>query len=111
MPPANVDLDFMAFPEYGPHAIAISAKSIAAGPPLCIDLLAEQDRGVAGAVPDERFFTADEPTANWGYVASSPFRAGYRYRFSATAGAAAGAWSDVQSPFAPLVLEAAAVAL
>jgi hypothetical protein len=78
---------------------------------LCIDLLAQGQRDVTGAVPDQRFFTPDQPTASWGYVASSPFCAGYCYRFSATAGATAGAWSDVQSPFVPLVLEAAAVAL
>jgi hypothetical protein len=109
--PETIDLDFTSFPEFGPHTIAISAKNVAAGPPLCIDLLAQERRDVAGAVPDQRFFTFDQPTASWGYVASSPFCAGYCYRFSATAGVAAGAWSDVQSPFAPLVLEAAAVAL
>jgi hypothetical protein len=109
--PETIDLDFTSFPEFGPHTIAISAKNVTAGPPLCIDLLAQEQRDVAGAVPDQRFFTFDQLSASWGYVASSPFCAGYCYRFSATAGATAGAWSDVQSPFVPLVLEAAAVAL
>jgi hypothetical protein len=111
MAPETVELDFTSFPQFGPHTIAISAKNVAAGPPLSIDLLAQEQRDVAAAVPDQRFFTFDQPSASWGYVASSPFCAGYYYRFSATAGAAAGGWSDVQSPFAPLVLEAAAVAL
>ncbi|HEY3674863.1 MAG TPA: hypothetical protein VGK84_02620, partial [Candidatus Tumulicola sp.] len=109
--PEAIDLDFATFPEYGPHTISISAKNVAGGPPLSIDLLAQEQGDVAGAVPDQRFFTIDQPNASWGYVASSPFCAGYRYRVSATAGAAAGVWSDVQSPFAPLVLEAATVAL
>jgi hypothetical protein len=109
--PETIDLDFTSFPEFGPHTIAISAKNVTAGPPLCIDLLAQEQRDVAGAVPDQRFFTVDQLSASWGYVASSPFCAGYCYRFSATAGGTAGAWSDVQSPFVPLVLEAAAAAL
>jgi hypothetical protein len=109
--PETIDMDFTSFPQFGPHTIAISANNVTAGPPLCIDLVAQEQRDVAGAIPDQRFFTVDQPSATWGYVASSPFCAGYCYRSSATAGAAAGAWSDAQSPFAPLVLEAAAVAL
>jgi hypothetical protein len=105
MAPGRIDLDVTAFREFGPHRIAIGAALHTGDPALFLDLLAQAQED-AGAAPDQIFITADQPNATWGFVASSPFRAGYRYRTSAAKGAPAGAWSPALSPFTPLTLNA-----
>ncbi|HEY6326654.1 MAG TPA: hypothetical protein VIW73_09120 [Candidatus Cybelea sp.] len=102
--PARIDLDVTAFREFGPHRVAISASLRPGDHALFLDL-APEDGAAAGATPDRIFLTADQPSATWGYVASSPFHAGYRYRTSAAQSSAAGAWSAILSPFVPLALE------
>ena len=104
--PGRIELDVTNFREFGPHRISIAAALTGGDPLLSLDFLAQQQDPSEGAVPDGIFLTAEQPNATWGFVASSPFQAGYRYRRSALAHAPAGPWSPVLSPFAPLVLAA-----
>jgi hypothetical protein len=103
--PGRVELDLPSFPEFGPHRISIRAALTAGDPTLVLDVIAQESEE-AGALPEQLFLTADQPNGGWGYVASSPFKAGYRYRTSAVAAAPAGAWSALLSPFVPLTLAA-----
>jgi hypothetical protein len=105
MAPARIDLDVTAFREFGPHRVMIDGTFKPTDRALFLDLLAEEQTGT-GSPPDQIFLNADQPTATWGFVASSPFRSGYRYRTAASAGVPAGAWSPVLSPFVPLSLNA-----
>jgi hypothetical protein len=109
LPFGNTTIDLPSFREYGPHIIAITCAFEAGGAtdPVFIELIPDAEMNPAAtqsSPPARRIFTPDQPGDSWGYVAGSPFRAGYRYRFAAAAGAPASAWSEVQSPFAPLVL-------
>ncbi len=103
--PGRIDLDLPAFAEFGPHRVTIRAALRSGDRALMLDAIAQDDED-AGAPPAQLLLTADQPSADWGYVASSPFKAGYRYRKSATGSAPAGAWSALQSPFTPLMLAA-----
>jgi len=104
MPPGRIELDVTTFREYGPHSIAILAM-MTNGAPLVLDFQSVEQADVAGSVPDQRLFTSDQPAATWNYVVTSPFRSGYRYRKAAVTSAPAGAWSQILSPFSPLVLD------
>jgi len=104
MAPGRIDLDVTAFREFGPHRVAVSASLRPGDRALYLDLVSEE-AAAGGTAPDQIFLTADQPSATWGYVAASPFHAGYRYRTSASQSSAAGTWSPFLSPFEPLALE------
>ena len=106
--PGRIELDVTVFREFGPHRIAIHS-ALESDRLLALDFLAEER--AADAVPDQIFLTVAQPNATWGYVASSPFRAGYQYRTSASGGVPAGTWSPVLSPFAALELDANGISL
>jgi hypothetical protein len=105
MMPGRIDLDVTAFREYGPHRVTIHGTFKAGDRALFLDVLSDEQAN-AGAVPDQLFLTIAQPIATWGFVASSPFHSGYRYRKSGSPGVPAAAWSPVLSPFESLTLNA-----
>ena len=82
--PGLIRLDLPSFPGYGPHRIDIGCTFAGNEPPLVIELETEDGlrQGSAALLPQS-------PTSIWGYVASSPFHAGFRYRPQG------GAWSAI----------------
>lgn len=108
MEPGRIDLDVTAFQEYGPHRIAITATFDPGEGPMLLEFISDDAAQNSAAVPDEVFLTLSQAQTTWGYVASSPFRAGYRYRKSQTPAAV---WSPSLSPFQPLELNADATPL
>jgi len=97
----RIFLDVMSFREYGPHVIAIQGIFNGTSAPLFVELLRE-DQSPDSDTPGKVALTPDKPSATWGYVAASPFRAGYRYRKSGSADLPSAPWSQVMDPFTPL---------
>lgn len=87
-------LDVSSFPGYGPHRVALHCDFASGEAPLTLDLAPEQGSGAASVT-----LVPAAPDAAWGYVAASPFHAGYRYR------PAGGTWSAVLAPGARLNLK------
>jgi hypothetical protein len=96
-----------SFPEYGPHRIPIECTFAEGQSLVTIDLLPEARPDAAEAITVIAL-TRAQPRKEWGYLASSPFRAGYRYRRHAGFEGAVASWSEIQSPFDPLELGAEA---
>lgn len=103
MAPGRIRLDVTSFRGYGPHRLSVQCPFDAATGPLAIDLVPEERADDVTAVSTITLIPA-APSETWGYVASSPFRAGYRYRKSAASGDPPSPWSTVLSPFASLIL-------
>jgi hypothetical protein len=97
----RIFLDVTSFREYGPHIIAIEGVFNDTTAPLFVELLRE-DQSPDSDTPGKVALTPDKPSATWGYVAASPFRAGYRYRTSGPTDPAPAPWSQVMDPFTPL---------
>ena len=93
LPLGVIRLDLASFPDYGPHRIPVACRFSGGKSPIEIELESE-DGSTQGSVS----LAPSAPTASWGYVAASPFRAGYRYR------AEGGEWSAVLQPSQPLNL-------
>ena len=85
--PGVIRLDLASFPGYGPHRIAVGCTFAGTEPPLTVELQTE-DGSRQGSVT----LVPAAPSAAWGYVATSPFHAGYRYRKQG------GTWSAVLPP-------------
>jgi len=92
--PGVIRLDLASFPGYGPHRIAVTCTFAGTEQPLTIELQTEDEsrQGSVTLVPSA-------PWAEWGYVATSPFHAGYRYRKQG------GSWSAVIPPNQPLTVK------
>jgi hypothetical protein len=103
---ARVSLDFTSFPQYGPHVVNINCDLDSAAAPLFVELLPDASIADPSATPSKFAFTTDQLTNRWGYVALSPFRYGYRFRVAAASDESPAPWSDVQSPFNALTLDA-----
>lgn len=86
-------LDLTSFPDYGPHRIPVSCEFKSGNGMLSVDLVGED-----GANPTTLTLVPAMPASAWGYVAQSPFHAGYRYRLQN------GDWTDVAAINAPLAL-------
>ncbi|WP_127587753.1 hypothetical protein [Paenibacillus koleovorans] len=73
---------------------------------LALELLPE-DRLETKASVIVLALTLDQPRKSFTYFAASPFRAGYRYRRRASASSPSPpeAWSDLRSPFEPLLIQ------
>ena len=86
----------------------VTVNTMNAGERTFVDLLPEGAEETPQTVT-ALALTPGAPEKEWGYVAASPFAAGYRYRIHAgsdsDAGAPAAPWSPVQSPFVPLELQ------
>jgi hypothetical protein len=94
-PPGRIRLDLSSFPDYGPHRIAVRGAFTGNETPLTLELAQEEGAGSTSLV-----LTPSAPDATFGYVAASPFKAGYRFR------PAGGAWSPVMAPGAALTVDA-----
>jgi hypothetical protein len=101
LPASGQHFTLASFAEYGLHKIAIACAFPAGAPgPFAIDVLAD-GQADAPANVTTLYLTRGQPTADWSYVAASPFRAGYRWRAHA-----GGAWSPSLAPGAPLQVSA-----
>ncbi len=101
-------LDLTSFREFGPHRVKVECDfGERASGFLAVDLVAESSEESLGAV-QTLALTPAAPSKEWGYLASSPFRAGYRYRIHAAPGHPPPPWSEVQAPGAPLLLKISA---
>ena len=108
LPARSLSLALPSFPEYGPHRIPIQAVFDDDSTLLVIDL-APEDQAETAAAPTVVALTPNQTWKEWSYLASSPFRAGYRFRRHTGVDDEPGPWSEIRSPFAPLVLSAATV--
>jgi hypothetical protein len=104
-PARAVHLDLSSFREYGPQALDIRCEFHEGTPLLAIDLLPEAMPETASNIT-VMALTPQSPQKQWTWFSSSPFTAGYRYRIHSN-GTAANPWSDVRSPFEPLLLDSA----
>lgn len=105
LPAGPLRLGLYLFPEYGPHTVQVSAALDTAGQLLAIELQAESDPpDIVRAV---LFLTSEQPQKPWGWMATSPFCPGYRYRSIVPTGQPAAPWSSPQPYDAPLLLAAA----
>jgi hypothetical protein len=86
-PPGVIRLDLPSLPGYGPHRISLCCAFADGATPLTVELQSED-----GATQSSVILTQATPAATWGYVAASPFRAGFRVR------PAGGTWSAVLPP-------------
>jgi hypothetical protein len=101
--PGRFQFDVTSFREYGPHILTIQCTLVTENGFLAVDLLPEEKSGDDSAA-STFVCTAAQPKGTWGYTTSSPFHSGYRYRKSAVGGDQPGPWSEVLSPFTPLLL-------
>ena len=85
--PGVIRLDLPSLPGYGPHRISLACAFGNDATPLTVDLQSED-----GATQSSVTLTQAAPAATWGYVAASPFRAGFRVR------PAGGTWSAFLPP-------------
>ena len=93
--PGRITLDLPSFPGYGPHRVAVQGVFTGAETPISLDFAPEAGTGATAMV-----LTPTAANASFGYVAASPFKAGYRFRLTG------GAWSDLLAPGAPLIINA-----
>jgi hypothetical protein len=92
----TTQFDLTSFPGFGSHIITVQSSLATGAAPLFIEFLAELDLSNPQAVPSKIVLTADQPTASWGYVATSPFHPGYAFRVAAAPGATPLTWSALQ---------------
>jgi hypothetical protein len=103
-PARPTHLSLASFPEFGAHSVAITVALPPDVPVAALDFRPE-------ALPDEpssittHAFTKARASREWIWFAASPFAAGYRWRHHVD-GNAPGPWSDVQSPFQQLEVQA-----
>lgn len=105
LPARSIRLGLPSFPEYGPHAIEVVCGFDAPGAAeiVAIDLVPEGREAEAGAAGTVAL-TRNQSRKEWRYIATSPFRPGYRFRVRSEGESLP--WSDPQSPFAPLQVDA-----
>ncbi|MGA7902415.1 MAG: hypothetical protein WCA06_07265, partial [Terrimicrobiaceae bacterium] len=98
-------VDLTSFREFGPHRIRVECDfGVEASGFLAVDIVAEGSEESPGAI-QTLALTPATPGKEWAYLASSPFRAGYRYRIHAASGDLPSPWSELQAPGAPLRLK------
>jgi hypothetical protein len=98
----SAQIDLTSFPEFGPHSITVECDfGTAASGFLAVDLVAEGGEESPGAF-QTLALTPAMPRKEWTYLASSPFRAGYRFRIHAVSGNLPPPWSELQPPGATL---------
>lgn len=105
-PAGATHLDLSSFREYGPQTLDVRCTFHDGAALLAIDLLPEG----ASDTPNNITvigMTPNSPQKQWTWFATSPFAPGYRYRIHTNQGEG-NPWSDVRSPFEPLLLDSAA---
>jgi hypothetical protein len=105
-PAQATHLDLSSFREYGPQTLDIRCTFHTDSPLLAIDLLPESSPENAASIM-VLALTPQTPQRQWSWFAASPFASGYRYRLH-KAEAPANSWSEVRSPFEPLLLDSGA---
>jgi hypothetical protein len=108
-PPAmalgQIQLDVNSFAGYGPHTVTVGCHLAAGDAPLFIEFIPELQAANSQAIPGKVALTSEQPSANWGYVAISPFHPGYCFRVAAAPGNPPVSWSVPRSSDAPLTLD------
>jgi hypothetical protein len=102
----RIELDLHSFAGYGPHTVTVQCHMDTHSAPLFIECIPELQATNAQTIPSKVALTAEQPSAAWGYVATSPFRPGYCYRVAAATGSAPASWSAPRLPDDVLMLEA-----
>jgi hypothetical protein len=100
----RTQLDVNSFAGYGPHQLSVEAPMVAGVAPLFLELVPELLASDPAALPGKIALSADQPSANWGYFATSPFHPGYCFRLAAAVGGVPGPWSAVRLSDAVLTL-------
>jgi hypothetical protein len=100
-----IALDLPLFREAGSHTVQIDVAFSDGVPLVAVELKPEAASDRDAVVVS---FTPAAATRSWTWLASSPFTPGFRYRVFTT-GAAPARWSDPQSPFEALHLDARAL--
>jgi hypothetical protein len=98
LPPHDLVVDRGLFSEFGSHRIDVSTEGLSPSLAIVMELAPERDL----SRPTRLTLSAQRPRVEWGYVAMSPFGAGYRVRLVSEG--VADEWSSARSPFEPLVL-------
>jgi hypothetical protein len=97
-------LSIASFPEFGAHSVTVTVTLPADMSVVALDFRPE-------ALPDEPAsvttlaFTQTRASRPWVWFAASPFAAGYRWRHHVD-GSVTAPWSDLQSPFQALAVQA-----
>ena len=105
LPAETLRIGLMSFRQYGSHKVEIECVFIGDVKLVAIDLLPEGYAETAREITTLHF-TPAQNKRDWIWLAKSPFYAGYKYRLHGGADGALGAWSETQSPFERLVIEA-----
>lgn len=106
LPAGDLSVSRASFREYGPQRVLVQAALAAGEPSLLVELLPEG----APETPDTLGLVQlrpDRPSQEWRYFAPSPFAPGYRYRLRRPGHEPPAPWSEVRSPFEPLLVERA----
>jgi hypothetical protein len=101
----RIDLDVNSFAGYGAHTVTVQCHMNAGDAPLFIELISEIQAADSQAIPGKIALTADQPNSTWGYVATSPFHAGYCFRVAAATGNPPASWSTPRSSDTTLLLD------
>ncbi len=101
----RIDLDVNSFAAYGPHTVTVQCQLNAGDAPLFIELIPEVQASDSQAIPGKVALTSDQPSSTWGYVATSPFHAGYCFRVAAAPGGPPASWSAPRLPGSALALD------
>jgi hypothetical protein len=104
--PGRIPLDVISFAGFGPHTVTVQCQLGTGAAPLFIEFVSELQATNAQAIPGKVALTPDQPSASWGYVATSPFHPGYCFRAAAVPGRAVAPWSAPCLPDAVLMLSA-----
>jgi hypothetical protein len=103
-------IDLSSFAEFGSHRVVVQGNfgGVPAGL-LAVDLVPEGREEEPHAI-ETLAVTTSAAVKEWRYIATSPFRSGYRYRRHADSGMPVEPWSEVRLPDVPLRLGAADLA-
>jgi hypothetical protein len=103
LPAGDLSISRASFREYGPQRATILADLAAGEPSLLIELLPEgapETPTTTGLIQ----LRPDRPSQEWRYFAPSPFAPGFRYRLRRPDHEPPAPWSEVRSPFEPLLV-------
>jgi hypothetical protein len=101
----SIALDLPLFREVGSHTVQIDVAFSNGLSLVAVELKPEAASDRDAVVVS---FTSSATTRSWTWLASSPFTPGFRYRVFTT-GTTPALWSDPQSPFDALHLDARAL--
>jgi hypothetical protein len=105
LPAETLRLGLMSFREYGSHKVEIECVFTGDIRLVAIDLLPEGRAETTGEITTLHF-TPAQNKKDWIWLAKSPFYAGYKYRLHSGTDGILGTWSETQSPFERLVINA-----